>query len=76
MVVDVGAAIVKGVPVPIGVPPQLVAYQTKVFPEPPSALKSIVPPSLPQIFVLLAETLNGDSTGLVFTVTVTLAHDE
>ena len=64
MVVTVGAAIVKGVPVPIGVPPQLEAYQTKVVPEPPSALKSIVPPSFSQILVLLELALRGANAGV------------
>ena len=44
----VGAAIVFGLPVPTSVPPQLNLYQTTLSPEPPVAVKTILPPAFEQ----------------------------
>ena len=74
MVVEVGAGIVRGVPLPIMAPPHVV-YQFNVVPLPPTAVKVIFAKSPSQKEVLSAAAEVG-ATGSGFTVTVTLEHPE
>lgn len=43
-----GDAITRGLPVPIAVPPQLPVNHRRVVPEPPVAVRVILPPALTQ----------------------------
>jgi hypothetical protein len=70
-----GDGIVKGLPLPISVPPQLPVNHFNTVPEPPVVERFIFPPSLSQKLLLSVVALVGD-TGIGSTLTVTLAQLE
>ena len=74
-VVKMGFGMFSGVPVPIGVPPQLPLYQARVVPEPPTALRLRVPPVLEQR-PFASVPAEAGNVGRGFTVTVTLTQVE
>ena len=69
--VDDGAVIFSGEPLPTYVPPQLPEYHFNVPPEPPVAVR--LTPAPAQAELGLAEAVDG-ATGAGSTVTITLAQ--
>ena len=65
---EVGFASTNGVPEPTKVPPQLLVYHLRVVPEPPVAVRLILPPALEQ---KLLTSLSADVGG-VGSATVTV----
>ncbi len=70
MVVVDGEGILRGLPVPISVPPQLPVNHRRIRPDPPVAERLIFPASFQQKPVLSDETEVG-AVGAVSTVIVT-----
>jgi hypothetical protein len=71
--VVVVAAIVNGLPVPMAVVPQLPLYHVRVVPEPPVAVRTILPPSVEHKLFLSTDTETG-STGAIVTLITTLTQ--